>query len=101
MVAGRAAPEYENRSPEALEQQARCLRVNFPSMDAIDADVAPEGACASASASSPTPQSQEASESAQPAQPASKPLTANKSGDQQAQQQQPTLNNGYIGGAAT
>ncbi|XP_011494410.1 PREDICTED: insulin-like peptide receptor [Ceratosolen solmsi marchali] len=42
----RSDPEYENRSPDAVEHQHQPrsigLRVSFPSMDAIDADIGPD-----------------------------------------------------------
>ncbi|OXU24559.1 hypothetical protein TSAR_005271 [Trichomalopsis sarcophagae] len=93
----RSDPEYENRSPEAVDQPQQqpptrdvaSLRVSFPSMDAIDSDgtVLPE------TTSSIVVDSNSSSATL----PSAKQQYVNKSGEQQVA----PLNNGYIGGPAT
>lgn len=87
---GRSDPDYENRSPELRDfQQPSSLRVSFASLNALDNEQ-----------SSASPQHQEVSNSK-----ISRPSSGNSTkglNEQQPQlQQQPTLNNGYIGGATT
>ncbi|XP_058788861.1 insulin-like receptor [Phymastichus coffea] len=90
----RSDPEYENRSPEALDQQLQSrditgLHVSFPSMDAIDSDEPSP----TATTTTPPPRSSD-TESSVKYQVKPSPTS---------DQQQPTtpLNNGYIGGANT
>lgn len=87
-------PEYENRSPDALDQQlsrdVTGVRVNFPSMDAIDSDEPSP----TATATTPPPRSSDTEGSVK---------YQVKPSPTSDQQQPPTtpLNNGYIGGATT